>query len=108
MINVKLKAHIKAMSGTMEIIIIASVIALLADTLWLGHDMYENGFGLWYLMVGIGLLSATLITAWALRKHHLDTVQNGIKLLLIEKVTQQKQRNRVKRHLELVRCNKAR
>lgn len=101
-----MRAHIRAMSSTMEIIIIASVVALVADTAWLGHDIYENGMGIWYALVGTGLLSATAMTGWALRKHHLDIVANGIRLLLAEKVADQKIRNRVKRHLELVRCNK--
>ena len=106
MATIRLRAHIRAMSSTMEIIIIASVIALLADTFWLAHDVYENGMGWWYGTVGAGLITATLMTAWALRKHHLDIVQNGIKNLLVEKLDEQKKRNRVKRHLELVRSKK--
>lgn len=107
MANIRLRAHIKAMSSTMEIIIIASVVALVADTSWLAHDIYENGMGVWYSVVGIGLVSATVMTTWALRKHHLDIVQNGIKCLLVEKIEEQKKRNRVKRHLQLVKSNKA-
>ncbi len=105
MTHMRLKAHIRAMSSTMEIIIIASVIALVADLSWLLHDVYENGLGMWYSLVGLGLLSATGMTGWALRKHHNDIVANGIKLLLVEKVAEQKTRNRVKRHLELVRAS---
>lgn len=103
MATIRMRAHIRAMSSTMEIIIIASVIALLADTGWLAHDVYENGIGVWYTLVGMGLVSATLMTGWALRKHHLDIVQNGIKCLLTEKLAEQKKSTRIKRHLQLVR-----
>lgn len=106
----KLKAHIKAMSSTMEIIIIASVIALIADFGWVCHDVIDNGISFWYGLIGGGLMIATLMTVYALRKHHLDSVENGAKLLLSQKIAEQRVRNaqlkaqiRLNRHLELVR-----
>lgn len=103
MANIRLRAHIQAMSSTMELIIIASVIALVADFCWVLHDVAENGISVAYVCIGGGLFTATVMTTWALRKHHLDIVQNGIKNLMVEKLEAQKKRNRVKRHLELVR-----
>ena len=106
MTGIKLRAHILAMSSTMEIIIIASVIALVADMGWLAHDIWHNGMNLWYSVVGLGLSSGTFMTIYALRKHHRDTVTNGLKQLKLNKIAEQKQRNRAKRHLQLVRNRK--
>ncbi len=103
MAPIRLRAHIRAMSSTMEIIIIASVIALVADFCWVLHDIVDNGMSVAYAFIGGGLFVAAIMTAWALRKHHLDIVQNGIKNLLVEKLDEQKKRNRIKRHLSLVR-----
>ncbi len=101
--TLKLRAHIKAMSNTMEVIIIASVIALVSDFCWVCHDVIDNGMSISYAFIGGGLFLATVMTAYALRKHHHDAVENGIKTLLSEKIAEQKARNRTKRHLELVR-----
>lgn len=103
MTRVRLRAHIRAMSSTMELIIIASLVALIADLSWIAHDIYYNGLSVWYSVVFTGIFSGTAMTLYALRKHHRDTVQNGIKNLMVEKIIAQKQRNRVKRHLQLVR-----
>jgi len=101
--TIRLRAHIKAMSSTMEIIIIASVIALAADSLWVLHDILDNGMSWSYGGIGGSLVTATLMTLYALKKHHNDSVKNGIKLLLSEKLHEQKVRNRLNRHLQLVR-----
>lgn len=97
--TVRVRAHLRAMSSTMEIIIIASVIALVADFTWVLHDIKENGFSVSYMMIGSALFLATAMTAYALRKHHNDTVQNGIRVLLTTKIAEQKARNRINRKL---------
>jgi hypothetical protein len=100
---IRMRAHIKAMSNTIEICIIASIIALVADAGWVIHDVIDNGLSIWYILIETGLVIAALMTTYALIKHHNDQIENGFKMLLSKKIAEQRARNRCKRHLELVR-----
>lgn len=88
--NCRTKCHRQAMSEVMELTIIGGLIALVADCAWMAHDIYENGMSLWYLVVAIGLVTGTGITAIALHKHHQHNYKTIAKNLLASKLKIQK------------------
>lgn len=78
--KIKTKCHLKTLSETVELGLIASVAALMADLGWLTKDIVHNGFTAGYLGVGLGLLGGLLMTGYALYYHH----KNGMKTKLQE------------------------
>lgn len=74
------RCHLRTLSETVELGLIASVAALTADLGWLTKDIIHNGFTAGYLGVGIGLLGGLLLTGYALFYHH----RNGMKTKLQE------------------------
>lgn len=64
------KFHRRAFLTNFEIACEFAIIALLADLLWLSHDVVQNGFSLCYGLVGTGLTLGILGTSFALIRHH--------------------------------------
>lgn len=64
------KKHIKAFLTNFEIACEAGILALIADILWLTHDIVDNGMSIWYGFIFIGLVSGLWLTIFALVRHH--------------------------------------
>ncbi len=62
--------HIKAFLTNFELACEAGILALMADLLWLTHDIVVNGAGIVYGVVGMGLAGGILLTSYALVRHH--------------------------------------
>ena len=62
--------HKKAFLTNFEIACEAAILALVADLVWLSHDIMANGLSLWYIIVFIGLFTGTGLTVFALVRHH--------------------------------------
>lgn len=91
------KLHMTALVEVFELILIASVIALLADTAWLMHDVCSNGISVTYAFILGGLTAATIITMIACVKHHRNNYRKLSKELLAEKLKKQKHINHHRR-----------
>lgn len=89
--------HVKSLQDSFEIILTASIVALVADTGWVLHDVLSNGMSIQYAFIGGGLVTATGMTIWATIKHHMNTYSKMTKELLRAKLLLQKQRNKKKR-----------
>ena len=48
----------------------AGIVALAADLLWVVHDAIQNGFSIWYFLIGGGISIGIALTAFALVRHH--------------------------------------
>lgn len=105
--TVRVRAHIKAMSDTIEMGLVASLIALIADTGWIIKDISSHGLSLGYSAIGLGLLVGTAITAFLLVRHHRQRVRHGIKNMMLLKLAENKNNNMIqkakRRHLKLVK-----
>jgi len=88
------KCHIKALKESIELTIIGGLVALVADLGWLLHDILTNGLSIYYILVGTGLLTGTIITASALFAHHDKSVHKITKKLMKEKVSIQRAKRR--------------
>lgn len=64
------KTHLKAFLTNFEIACEAGVLALVSDLLWVVHDVLQNGLSLWYVTIFSGLSIGTILTAFALYRHH--------------------------------------
>lgn len=69
-VNIQTKIHIKAFSEVFELVLIGSMLALIADTCWVIHDIVSNGLSWQYVGIFTGLFSASVLTAIACVKHH--------------------------------------
>lgn len=76
------KAHNKAFLTNFEITCEAGVFALIADLLWLIHDIAFNGFSWWYGVVFGGLSLGLLFTMFALYRHHKNYTHRIIRKLI--------------------------
>lgn len=88
------KCHVKAFTEVFELVLVGSVIALVADTGWVAHDIYHNGFNWQYGFIGSGLVTATTLTIWACIKHHTMNFRKFASELLQIKLARQKHKNK--------------
>lgn len=68
--SIHTQAHYKAMKDLIELMAIASAIALLADAFWIIRDSYTDGLTLGRLIVMVGLDVALAIQTYALWMFH--------------------------------------
>ena len=87
--TVNRKCHIQTLSDTIELSLIASLCALVADMIWLLHDVFNNGISVVYCTVFLGLLLGNVITIIALYRHHIGHVKTTLKVLLHDKLVLQ-------------------
>lgn len=95
------KCHIQTLADAIELSLIASLIALFADTIWVIHDVHQNGMSCIYIVIFIGLSSGLIITGVALFRHHTGKMHNTLKTLLHVKLAKQKSINKHKREHRL-------
>lgn len=62
--------HRKAFLTNFEIACEAGILALLADMLWVVHDVLANGMSIWYFVIFLGLFLGNALTVFALCRHH--------------------------------------
>lgn len=98
--TVKTKCHVQAFVEVFELVLIASVVALLADTGWVFHDILVNGLSIQYILIASGLLGATAITVIAFLKHHANNYKNMVKVLLVDKMNIQRRKNKHSRGIK--------
>jgi hypothetical protein len=79
--NVLNEKTIKALKTDFELIGIAGSLALLADLIWLSHDIYVSGISIWYSIVGLGLLSALLVSLFIIYRHNASYVKKHTNIL---------------------------
>jgi hypothetical protein len=92
----KTKCHLEAMQEVFELVLIGSMIALVADTLWVFHDIATNGMNIYYGVISTGLISATVVTLKATLKHHRVNYKKITTELLTSKLKLQKRKNKRK------------
>jgi hypothetical protein len=63
-------AHKRAFLSNFELACEAAIVALVADLLWLLHDIVANGMSIWYGGVALGLILGVTFTIVALVRHH--------------------------------------
>lgn len=80
------KCHIKALRNTIELSLIASLTALIADLGWLIHDIHGNGLSVVYVSVGTGLIIGIVLTGFAVYNHHTGNVQCDIQEMYKKKL----------------------
>ena len=97
MTNLTKKCHIQTLADAIELSLLASTIALFADSAWVVHDIVHNGMSMTYGCILTGLLGATVITGYALVRHHTGRMHNTLKTLLHSKLARQKSINKHKR-----------
>lgn len=102
MVNITKKCHLQSLTDVVELSLIASLIALIADLSWLMHDIYVNGLSILYILVFTGLFTGIIITGTALKRHHYGAVAKMVKQLLREKLQLQHAISRRKRHIKLI------
>lgn len=88
------KCHTKALSDTIELSLLASFIALVADMMWLLHDVYTNGGSLIYIFIFTGLMVGISLTGIALKRHHTSSVRELLRTLMADKIKVQKHKNK--------------
>lgn len=62
--------HKKAFLTNFEIACEAGILALVADLVWLTHDVISNGISIWYILIFLGLSLGLGLTIFALLRHH--------------------------------------
>lgn len=82
------------MTQTMELLIIASIIAIIADLGWLMHDILVNGFSIAYALVLSGLGSGLILTCYAGWWHHVSNYKCEVKTRLQNKLKISKAKKR--------------
>jgi len=80
------KCHFKALSNTIEMSLVASTIALIADVCWLTHDIVTNGMSATYAGVGAGLIAGLIATTVALVGHHRNQVKCDLRIKYVDKL----------------------
>ena len=68
--SIRSKAHFKILLTEFELIAVFSAIALLADTIWVFHDIFTNGMSAIYGVIAGGLLFALMGTLYIVYTHH--------------------------------------
>ena len=91
------KCHIQTLADAIELSLLASTIALIADSAWVVHDIIHNGWSLTYACILAGLVCATCITGYALVRHHTGRMVIALQTLLHDKLAKQKSINKHKR-----------
>ncbi len=89
MTTVHRKCHIQTLSDAIELSLIASLCALVADIVWLLHDVASNGISVVYCIVFVGLLLGNVITSIALYRHHTGRVRTTLATMLRDKLALQ-------------------
>lgn len=93
------KCHLGAVMDVIELALIASLIALIADLGWVIHDVSSNHMSIAYGFIGGGLLIGIILTSLSLYKHHKVIVDEKRKHLLITKLKIQKDKLRYLRRM---------
>lgn len=88
------KCHVSAMMDVIEIALIASIVALVADLTWVLHDIVANGMSVVYAFIGGGLFIGLVLTGVSLYKHHVILVKQSRQSLLLMKLKIQKDKMR--------------
>lgn len=83
--NITTKCHLKALGDTVELSLCAGVTAIVADLVWLTHDILSNGLSAVYSAVATGLLLGLIITAIALWNYHKTLVTSTLKQHYVNK-----------------------
>ena len=80
------KARYRAFRTNFEVACIMSAIVIVADMTWLAHDIYENGFGIWYGIIGFGMLFGLVGTIIVIVRHNRWHVKKTCKKQLKKKL----------------------
>ena len=64
------KAIVKATLTNFELVAFAGATVIIADMIWLLHDIVENGMNVWYLMIGGLMISGFLSTIAVIVRHN--------------------------------------
>lgn len=75
MSNLKRTAHSRALTELIEVITIASLLALVADTMWCFYEIHKYGLSWQLLTIVTALTVASVAVALALYKYHMRQVK---------------------------------
>lgn len=76
--------HIKAYLTNFEVALEAGILVIIADILWLLHDILVNGLSVYYTSIGLLMSIGLLISIYALYKHHRAYTHRLMKKYLIK------------------------
>lgn len=94
--NIKAKAHYQAALELLEVMSIASLIALIADAIWIIRDISVNGLTLGLGIVGVLLWIALIIMGYGVYKYHVKAVKKILHEMMEQKVKINKSRRKAK------------
>lgn len=77
--NKPLNIHTKVFMTNFELACEGGIFALVGDVAWVAHDVFYNGFSLWYGFIFTMLSLGLMITYYALHRHHVMMVAKGLK-----------------------------
>lgn len=91
--NIKQKAHKKALTELIEVITIASLASVVADVGWCIYEIYNYGLHVPLLIVLIILFTSAIVITKALYKYHMKQVKEFLHEHLLLKLKRTKRRN---------------
>lgn len=62
--------NLKALTTNFELIALAGLVSLVADFLWVLHDIFQNGLSVTYTIIGFGLVVGILLTLVVFIRHN--------------------------------------
>ncbi len=77
--KIKTRAHYLALTDLVEVISIASFVAIFADVIWVVRDSVLGGFTLGLSVVMVLLVAALVGVGWGLYKYHNKIVSDIIR-----------------------------
>jgi hypothetical protein len=92
--GVATRCHLRALTEVFELVLVGSVVALMADTAWVFHDIQVNGISTQYIGIASGLTFANLLTLWAFKKHHAGNFKKIAHEIFLEKIELQRRRDK--------------
>ncbi len=97
--NIKVKIHLKAAVELLELMSIASLIALIGDGIWIIRDIIVNGPTPCLLFIGVLLWLSVAMMSIGVYKYHVKAVKKLIHELVDAKIRARKQEIRLARRL---------
>ena len=97
--KIKIRAHYQAAIELLELMSLASLIALLADAIWIVRDITVNGLTSGLFVVGVLLWTAFIMMAVGVYKYHIKAVKKILQDLLASKIQETKLKARVSRRM---------
>lgn len=95
--KIKIRAHYRAAIELLELMSIASLIALLADAVWIIRDIWVTGYTPCLGFIATLLITASILMFIGVYKYHIKAVKQILREILHAKVRKTQRLNKVTR-----------